>query len=77
MMESETRNVITVVFKKTNAVHGLLQRISKITGDLQEVGRVTAVLTRVDFEPQAPSIFLVLSDDDRIVLTDGYKLVTT
>jgi hypothetical protein len=77
MMESETRNVITVVFRKTNAVHGLLQRVSKITSDLQEVGRVTAVITRVDFEPRPKFSFLLLSDDDRIVLTDSSQLVIT
>lgn len=76
-MESETRNVITVVFRKTNAVHGLLQRVSKITSDLQEVGRVTAVVTRVDFEPRTRFTFLVLSDNDRIILTNGSQLVIT
>jgi hypothetical protein len=77
MMESETRNVITVVFRKTNAVHGLLQRVSKITSDLQEVGRVTAVVTRVDFEPRPRFTFLILSDNDRIILTNGSQLVIT
>lgn len=100
MMESDTRNVITVVFKKTNAVRGLLQRVSKITSELQrtgivdgtlkrvskitsnlqEVGRVTAVITRVDFgvdsgAGQVEFTFLILSDDNRVVLTDSSQLV--
>ena len=79
MMESETRNPITVVFKKTNAVRGLLQRVSNITSELQEVGRVTAVITRVDFgvDSSVESTFLILSDDNRVVLTDSSQLVIT
>jgi|DEB0MinimDraft_6_1074348.scaffolds.fasta_scaffold00997_5 hypothetical protein len=79
MMESETRNPITVVFKKTNAVRGLLQRVSNITSELQEVGRVTAVLTRVDFgvDSSVEFTFLILSDDNRVVLTDSSQLVLT
>ena len=77
MMESETRNPITVVFKKTNAVRGLLQRVSNITSELQEVGRVTAVLTRVDFGIDVEFTFLILSDNDRIILTNGSQLVIT
>jgi len=79
MMESETRNPITVVFKKTNAVRGLLQRVSNITSELQEVGRVTAVLTRVDFGvgSSVEFTFLILSDNDRIILTNGSQLVIT
>ena len=77
MMESETRNPITVVFKKTNAVRGLLQRVSNITSELQEVGRVTAVLTRVDFGIDVEFTFLILSDDNRVVLTDSSQLVLT
>jgi hypothetical protein len=78
-MESETRNPITVVFKKTNAVRGLLQRVSNITSELQEVGRVTAVLTRVDFgvDSSVEFTFLILSDDNRVVLTDSSQLVLT
>jgi len=96
-MESETRNLITVVFKKTNAVRsflqrvskitselqrtgivdGTLQRVSKITSNLQEVGRVTAVITRVDFgvDSSVEFTFLILSDDNRVVLTDSSQLV--
>jgi len=79
MMESETRNPITVVFKKTNAVRGLLQRVSNITSELQEVGRVTAVLTRVDLgvDSSVEFTFLILSDDNRVVLTDSSQLVLT
>jgi len=77
MMESETRNPITVVFKKTNAVRGLLQRVSNITSELQEVGRVTAVITRVDFGIDVEFTFLILSDDNRVVLTDSSQLVLT
>jgi hypothetical protein len=78
-MESETRNPITVVFKKTNAVRGLLQRVSNITSELQEVGRVTAVLTRVDLgvDSSVEFTFLILSDDNRVVLTDSSQLVLT
>jgi len=82
-MESETRNPITVVFKKTNAVRGLLQRVSNITSELQEVGRVTAVITRVDFgvdssvDSSVEFTFLILSDDNRVVLTDSSQLVLT
>jgi len=76
-MESETRNPITVVFKKTNAVRGLLQRVSNITSELQEVGRVTAVLTRVDFGIDVEFTFLILSDDNLVVLTDSSQLVLT
>jgi len=77
MMESETRNPITVVFKKTNAVRGLLQRVSNITSELQEVGRVTAVITRVDFGIDVEFTFLILSDDNLVVLTDSSQLVLT
>ena len=97
MMESKTRNAITVVFKKTNTVRSFLQRVSKITSelqrtnivdgtlqtvskitsDLQEVGRVTAVVSRVDFEPRPRFTFLILSDNNRIILTNGSQLVIT